>query len=264
MSGFPIRGPKGILAPLNQILGLQYTRFAHEDYSAFGPLGIVALVAAMVLAVWAYEARRAELPHFLLALPMPLFLILVARTVAWNPFLLRFFLVPAALVAPLLARLFQSQSRTAAYMVVAALTVGLTLTRSQTKPLLSPLGAPWHLTEVEALNLYSRHQYDQALPAFEARVPTGACVGVILGDSEPSFLLFGPRLKRRVVYLPVGDSGANLATEESIPYVLVSTNPQPEALALRDLENAGWRADTLGGHWYLASDPRAKEATCPT
>ncbi len=57
--GFPLRGPGGILAPLDAYLTEVYTRFSNEDYSAFGPLGIVALAAAASLAVWAYVRRRA-------------------------------------------------------------------------------------------------------------------------------------------------------------------------------------------------------------
>lgn len=262
--GFPIRGPDGLLGPLNEILNLEYTRFAAENYSAFGPLGIVSLVAASLLAVRAYRVREADVRHLALASALPVFLILVSLTVRWHPFLLRFFLVPAVLVAPLLAYLFRSRATTAAYAGMAALTVGLTITQALTKPLQSPLGAPWHLTQVESLNLNSRHELNSALPAFEDRVPDDACVGVILGDSEPSFLLFGPHLERRIVYLPVGAAAVERAQERGLTHVLVSTQPQPEALALGALQNAGWQAEALAGPWYLAWDPDAESGMCRT
>jgi hypothetical protein len=262
--GFPIRGPEGILGPLKENLNLRYTRFAAENYSAFGPLGIVALLGATALTVWAYVARRTDARHLVLAAALPAFLILISLQTRWNPFLLRFFVVPAVLAAPLLARLFRRQSTAAAYVVVAALTAGLTITHALTKPLQSPLGAPWHLTQVEALNLNSRHELDQALPAFEARVPDNACIGAILGDSEPSFLLFGPRLKRRVVYLPFGAAAVQRAKEKGLLRVLVSTAPQAEADAVGAFQNIGWRAEALGGPWYLVSAVDAKGAACPT
>jgi hypothetical protein len=251
--GFPIRGPEGILGPLSDILHLEYTRFANENYSAFGPLGIVALLVATALAVRAFVAHRTDARQLVLASALPVFLILVSLQVRWHPFLLRFFLVPAVLTAPLLAHLFRSRSATAAYVVVATLIAGLTITRVQTKPLESPLGAPWHLTQVEALNLNSRHELDEALPAFEARVPDDACIGAVLGDSEPSFLLFGPHFKRRVVFLPIGDAAVPRANEKGLRRVLVSTAPQAEATAVGALQNAGWHAEALGGPWYLLS-----------
>jgi Glycosyltransferase family 87 len=259
---FPIRGPEGILEPLNEVLQLEYTRFAHENYSAFGPHGIVALLGATALTIWASVAHRVEPRHLLLASALPVFLILVSLQVRWHPFLLRFFLIPAVFAAPLLAYLFRSRSAIAAYLVVAALTAGLTITRAVTKPLQSPLGAPWHVTQVEALNLNSRHELDQALPAFEALVPDDACIGAILGDSEPSFLLFGPQLQRRVVYLPVGAGAVQPANKRGLLRVLVSTAPQGEAEAVGAFQNAGWRAEALGGPWYLVSHVDAEGAAC--
>lgn len=258
--GFPIRGPDGILRPLNEILQLEYTHFANENYSAFGPLGIVALLVATALTVWAFVAHRADARHLVLASALPVFLILVSLQVRWHPFLLRFFLVPAVLAAPLLPRLFSSRLATAGYLVAATLIAGLTITRVLTKPLESPLGSPWQVTQVEALNLNSRHELDKALPAFEARVPDDGCVGAILGDSEPSFLLFGSHFRRRVVFLPVGDAAVPRATEEGLSRVLVSTAPQPEAEAVGALQNAGWHAEPLGGPWYLLSRVDAEAA----
>ena len=55
--GFPIRGPGGLLGPLDANLNETYTRIANEDYSAYGPVGIVALLAAAVLAVRRVRAR---------------------------------------------------------------------------------------------------------------------------------------------------------------------------------------------------------------
>ena len=45
--GFPIRGPGGSIGPLEEDLNQEYGRISNEDYSAFGPVGIVALLAAV-------------------------------------------------------------------------------------------------------------------------------------------------------------------------------------------------------------------------
>ena len=95
------------------------------------------------------------------------------------------------------------------------------------------------------------------------RVPDDGCVGAILGDSEPSFLLFGSHFKRRIVFLPVGDAAVPRATEDGLSRVLVSTAPQAEAEAVGALQNAGWHAEALGGPWYLLT-PGDAEAAAPT
>ena len=46
--------------------------------------------------------------HLVLACALPIFLILVSLTAVWVPFLIRYFLIPAVLAAPLLARLFRN------------------------------------------------------------------------------------------------------------------------------------------------------------
>jgi len=119
--GFPIRGPGGILGPLDSNLNEVYTRFANEDYSAYGPIGIVALLAAAVLTVRAFALRRVDARHLVLAAALPTFLVLVALNATWVPFLIRYFLLPAVLTAPLLARLFRGRATTAAYLALGAL-----------------------------------------------------------------------------------------------------------------------------------------------
>ncbi len=143
--GFPVRGRGGFIGSL--------THAANEDVSAFGPLGIVTLAAAIVASVVAVVRRRGAALELPLALALPTFVLFLALGSRWNPFLTRFLLVPAALTAPLLARLFRDRAVTAAYLVVAALTVGLTLQHDRTKPLSSAYGRPWQLDQAQALDL---------------------------------------------------------------------------------------------------------------
>src|SRR5439155_5613820 len=121
-------------------LSRTYTRIANEDYSALGPVGIVALLAASIGTVWSCWRRTADMRHLALACALPSFLVIVSLSTFWNPFLIRFFLVPVALAAPLLARLFRSRSTAAPYFAVGALVGGLTLARDMTKPLVIPNG----------------------------------------------------------------------------------------------------------------------------
>jgi hypothetical protein len=260
--GFPIRGADGIVGPLDQELSAEYTRISNEDYSAFGPVGIVSLLAATAAAVVAYAARRADVRHLALASTLPLVLVLVSLFSTWNPFLIRFFLVPAVLVAPLLARLVASRVVAAAYLVVAAITVGLTITQDQTKPLTSRggYGRPWNLTQSEALFTNSRAEYGEALDAFDRLVPQDACVGAILSRYEPSYILFGPRLQHDVVFLDVTHPLLEQAVGDQLFYVVVS-KAVDRWTEVGDLTRAGWRLEGLGPVWLLAVSPARGAAT---
>jgi hypothetical protein len=259
--GFPIRGPDGIIGPLNENLNQIYTHISNEDFSAFGPVGIVSLVLAGALTLWAVARRRADSRQLGLALAFPLFLTLMSLETFWNPFLIRFFLVPAVLAAPLLARLFTSRVTSAAYVTIASLTVALTVIHDQTKPLDNPygLGVPWDLTQQESLQTNSRLEYSAALTGYRTLVPPKACVGAALGNWEPSYLLFGPRLQHRVSYLPA-DGAVPAAFANGLFYVVI--NPNVESGVPDAFKAVGWKLRPLGGYWLLASAPHAETGTC--
>jgi hypothetical protein len=190
--GYPLRGPHGVLGPLNDVLSHTYTRVSTSDYSALGPIGIVAILAASILAVAAYVRGRADGRHLALACALPCFLVLLAASTLWSPVSARFFTVPAALAAPLCAFLFTGRTATAAYALVAALTVSLTITNDQAKPLQSAngYGRPWNLPLLTALMTNSRPDYAAEVGGLERVVPSG-CIGAIVGESDPIYLLYG-------------------------------------------------------------------------
>jgi hypothetical protein len=261
--GFPIRGPNGILGPLDANLALIYTRFANEDYSAYGPLGIVALLAAAAVTVYAWFRGRADARHLVLASSFPVFLVLISLYSTWHPFLIRFFLLPAVLTAPLLACLLRNRLVVAAYASVAILTIALTITQDEPKPLDNPFnyGPPWHLTQETALITNSDQPWAYMYAAYERLIPPRACVGALVGDSEPSYLLYGPHLQHRVVYLPTV-APVDAAYLGGLYYTVVSTMYYAWAVPL--FESAGWTIHPLGGSsWVLARAPRAGGGICP-
>jgi len=258
--GFPIRGPGGMLGPVDHDLNEVFTRISNEDYSAYGPLGIVAVLAAMALTVRAYLARRVDQRHLALACALPGFVVLLALEATWVPFLVRFFLVPAGLAAPLLARLFRGRATTTAYLVVAALVVGLTITRDQSKPLESAYGWVWHYTQLQALSVNSDAYLAGALVAYDQAVPPRACVGAVLGPNEPSYLLYGPRREHRVVYLSVDDAVLP-ALRSGLFYVVISTGE--DSWVAGRFRAVGWTVRPIGTYWLLASDPHAGAGSCP-
>ncbi len=257
--GFPIRGPGGILGPLESNLNEVYTRFSNEDYSAYGPLGIVALLTAAGLTIRACLTRRGDRRQLVLACVLPGFLILISLQAAWVPFLIRYFIIPAALGAPLLARLFRNRATTAAYVAVAALVIGLTITRDQSKPFASPYGKAWQLDEQQALYVNSDSYVADALGAYERLVPPGACVGAVLGPDEPAYLLYGPRLSHHVEYLSVDDAVLP-SLRNGLFYVVISTGA--DRWVAGSFRVAGWRIRPLGSYWLLATEPHAAAGRC--
>ena len=248
--GFPLRGPGGALHPLNESLARTYTRISNEDYSALGPLGIVSLLAASAIAVTAYLRRRADGRHLALACALPCFLVLISATTAWTPLLIRFFAVPVALAAPLLAWLFPGRAAIAAYAAVAAVTVSLTVAHDQAKPLSSPYGygRPWNLSQTLALTTNSRGDYAAEVAGLELAVPSG-CLGAIVGESDPVYLLYGSHFQRHVVYLPQGNP-MTPAYEQGLTHVVATAELEHSA---NELVKAGWTVRPIGGKWVLGT-----------
>ena len=260
--GLPIRGEDGFLLPYTLDLNQEYGRIANENYSAYGPVGIVALLAAIGLTLWDYGRRRVGVRHLVLALALPVFLTLVALTTFWVPFLIRYFLLPAVIATPLLARLFRSRVVMAAFAVAACIAIGLTITHDQPKPLNNPygLGRPWNLTQATALYTNSAGKASGALDAFNRAVPRNACVGAVLGPNEPAYLLYGRYHKRKVVYLSPNDT-VNAALSHGLWHVVITQLTELTALA-DDFRNAGWDVQKLDDYWWLASYPKAGDAAC--
>ena len=259
--GFPIRGPGGLLGPLEANLNEEYGRIANEDYSAYGPVAIVALLAAGALTLRAYAARRVDARHLVLACALPVFLVLVSLTAVWVPFLIRYFLIPAVLAAPLLARLFRSRATTAAYLGVAAISIVVTIAQDQPKPFNNPygFGRPWNLTQVTALATNSDAYIGAALADYNKLVPAHACVGAVIDTNEPSYLLFGPKLQHHVVFLSSNDT-VLAALRHGLFYVVITTGvDRPVADRFKE---AGWRIRPLAGYWLLASERNAGGGTC--
>ncbi len=233
---------------------------ANEDDAAFGPVGSIALLSVPVLTVGMYRAGRADTRQLALAAALPCFLILLSLQSVYNPWLTRFLVVPMVLTAPLFAWFFGDRAITAAILVIASVTVGLTLARDLRKPLTNRSGPPWELTWNQALMLQNGNLHG-VLDAYRRLVPAKACVGALLQPNEPSYLLYGPKLAHHVVYLPVDDAlPAVLAN--GLYYVVISrVLGRPAATVFTD---AGWRLNELGRYWLLvvAPGPGARTGAC--
>jgi hypothetical protein len=259
--GLPLRGDDGFLKPTEEILNMEYGRIANENYSAYGPVGIVAFLAAIGLTLWDVGRRRAGGRQLVLALALPVFLVLVALTTYWVPFLIRYFTLPAVIATPLLARLFASRLTTLCFLVAAAIAIGMTITHDQPKPLNNPygFGRPWNLTQENALRTNSAYYVADALRPLQLIVPPRACIGSVLGVNEAAYLLYGRHHRHKVFYLPPDDA-LNEALRKGLWYVVLSKSYYTSLPG--DFEAAGWKIRPLGSYWVLASHPGGGDATC--
>jgi hypothetical protein len=231
-------------------------RRASEDYAAFGPLGTVLLVAAAVWVPVAYRRRRADRAQLALALALPCFLVLLALDSKYNPFLTRFVLVPAVLVAPLLARFFRGVAVSVTLVVTAALVAFVTLRDDLTKP---AAAHPWGMSQARALEYTWQPMVGDTIRAYTRLVPPRACVGAIVGGDEPSYVLYGPRLQHKVYYLP-SIGALPPAYRLGLFYVVVSV--ASDAPSAEEFRAAGWRIRPLGSYWLLAVAPHAAAVEC--
>jgi len=230
-------------------------RVANEDDAAFGPVGSLAVLAVPGLGLWSVFRHQVDPRRLALSTALPCFLILLSLYAAYDPWLTRFLVVPMALGAPMYAWFLRDRDLAAAVLAVAALTAVLTLTHDGKKPLESPFGPPWQLTWSQALALQNGN-LGGVLDAYAKFVPPGACVGAVLRPEEPSYLLYGPKLTHRVVYLPQTDP-LSAASRYRLDYVVISQAPGlgwPEA---RVFTGAGWKIENLGRYWLLVVSRRS-------
>ena len=194
--------------------------------------------------------------HLALALSLPVFIVLLVLQATYNPFLTRFLLVPVALTAPLFARFFRGRAASAVLVAVASLVIGLTLTHDQMKPLESPHGRPWQLTQSAGDAANWQPERAPASTPTGRLVPPHACVGAVVGPDEPSYLLYGPRFERRV---STCRCRTPLAAHRALFYVVISGGVN--RIAAEEFRKAGWTIRPLGNYWLLAVSPKSGAET---
>jgi hypothetical protein len=246
--GFPVRGALGNVGDLNRSV----------PGSAFGPVGAVVFLGVPLVTLVAFAMRRASLRELVLAAAVPLFYVLLAQE-TFNFFMTRFLIVPAALAAPLAARLLGTPAARAAFLVVGALVAAQVVTKDPFHPLHGSYGRPWQLSQVDAAYLTDERGVGDAVAALGRDVPARACVGAVLGSNEPAYFLSGPRLERKVVYLPVA-SAVDDAYRHFLTYVVISTGD--DRWAAGSFRKSGWQVKPLGSYWLLAEARHPGDGYC--
>ncbi len=252
----PVNAPSSTSSPFSWDVNTQVA----EDYSAFGPLVGIGLLAVVTAGVVAVARRRIDPQRLALALTLPVFVVLLALTAKYNPWLSRFMIIPLALTMPLCAAAFRHRAAGLAIVAVAALTVGLAHLRNVLKPIEGSTRPPWKLTQVDALSHPFLPAAGVAAGQLERIVPSSARIGALLDADDPSYLLYGPTLSRRVTYLPIPNE-SEVLDREGIDRIVIHTGDYGDASAR--LRDKGWTFQPLGTYWTLAIRPGTDAAASP-
>lgn len=169
---------------------------ASEDSSALGPLGILLLVPLSLGFLVAWIRRRTDRVHGALALALPLYVIALALGTRWNLYVDRFLVTPAALTLPLAPAVLRHLPVRAVAAVMAAATLFVALDHDASKP-----HGVWNLSRADAQSI-RWPELRPVLEAVQARVPARARLGVDLRPLDWEYPFWGPRLGRRLVWLP--------------------------------------------------------------
>jgi hypothetical protein len=241
------------------------TRSANEDLSGFGPLAPALLVGAPLALALSARARGADRRRIGLALSLPVYIVLLALTAKYNIWTTRFLIVPVVLTAPLFGGIFRNRFAAMATIAVAGATVGLTLADDANKKLDGRFGRPWNLSQVQALQEFAAQPTGSivaaSLTAYDRLVPPRACVGAVLDPDEPAYLLWGPQLRHRVLFLP-SLTAVKSAYSDDLRYVVISTGVN--APVSKQFSSAGWTVRPLGTYWQLAVAPAERRVTVLT
>ncbi len=237
---------------------------ANEDFSGFGSLGGLAVLGISMLTIARVMRRRVGLARLALGLAVPVFVVLLVLQSKYNPWISRFLIIPVALTAPLFAELFRRRRFAIGVVLVAALTLVLTLVRNQHKPLVNAQVPPWRLTQSDAAELTWSKAGAASLKQINHTVPARACVGAVLGLDEPAYLLYGPKLQRRVTYLR-RQGAPQAATRDGLTYVVIG-DIHTETVA-HAFHATGWTIlllPKLAEHsrWALAISPHRSGGHC--
>jgi hypothetical protein len=243
------------------VYGFDLNRGANEDSSAFGAIGALAVIGVPACVLVRERADRRKL---VLALAVPSYLLLLGLYAKYNIWLTRFMLVPVLLTAPLYALLVRRRLAALAVLVVAGWTCFYALEYDSSKPLFGgAVGRPWQLDQAGALAESPAEPTGRraaaSLLAYERAVPARACIGAVLDPDEWAYLLWGPKLQRRVVFLP-SLKALETAYRDNVRYVVISTGANKPVA--KQFTAPNWTVKPLATYWQLAVARHVRPGGC--
>jgi len=144
----------------------------------------------------AWALGRTDRRRGALALAFPLYVVALALGTRWNLYVDRFLVTPAALTLPLAPAVLRRVPVRAVVLVIAAATLAVALAHDLSKP-----RGVWNLSRADAQAI-RWPELRPVLEAVQARVPAHARLGVDLLPLDWEYPWWGPKLQRRLVWLP--------------------------------------------------------------
>lgn len=183
-----------------------------SNFSWYGPLGSVLLVAAAVLVI--REVRRGRLDRMALAsvIAPAYWLVAFAALLWYQDWIGRFFAFPIALAAATWGIVFRWRPVAWGVVAIAGTTLFLSLANDAKRPSGLQLlegGKPrsiWNTPRWTGVAL--RDDYDAPIRFLDQRIPESADVGLAITPSEPVYPFFGRGLDRHVRFVYEQDRDA--------------------------------------------------------
>lgn len=204
----------------------------NEDTSSYGALGMLALLLFAVVAV-APKTRWDRRVVALAALGyIATFLVINEQ----NPFVARLMMPGMAIGAPLLAYLHVRGPLRGMAVALAVLGLVPALFVNELRPLVAEIGAP-SILQRERLEQQTLNRPEMAvvLTKIDDAVPRDAPLGLVHGGDSWDYLLFGPRLERRVMPVTTEEASYETMREKGLRGIVFLNAEPPEGLDAQPL-----------------------------
>jgi hypothetical protein len=213
---------------------------ANEDFSYFGPLGAGLLLPLSLAYLVAAALRRRSRAKLAFALSVPVFALELALTYKYNAWEGRFMIVPVLLATVLAAGVYVWRGVSAMCAAIGVLVLALALAHNERKPIGAYGSTPvWELGRAQAQGLVSLGAA-QLFRRFDAIVPSRARTGVVFGDDDWDYPLYGAHLSRKLVVLDPA-TAFQQARAGALDWIVFGSVCVPSARGWKGAELGGWR-----------------------
>jgi Glycosyltransferase family 87 len=213
---------------------------ANEDLSFFGPLGFFVVLPLTFVFALRWALRRTDAARGAYALALPIYLLGVALASKYGA-QARWFMTGVVLTLPLAAAVYSRRVLAAAVAAIGAVFMVLALAHDDTKPTgLRGTTPIWKLSRPIAQAVQAPAEYEVLIDRM-ARIPSDATVGVVGDEHDPDYVLYGPKLGRTLVWLPLDDPLGRTSCGLRWIYVGRSSRvpPHPEGWRSERIDDAG-------------------------
>jgi hypothetical protein len=238
----------GLRRPVNKILGDNKTPIyggyvidtgVHEDTSAFGLLGMLAILLFVgVLLGWKTAWDRRAIAAAALG-----YLVLFVVVNEYNIWLGRLMIVGIALGAPLLALLYRWGWTRGLAVALGLLSLLPSLFVNPLKPLFVEPGQPTVFGHDRIVQqTLSRGDIRPALQELARRVPADAPLGLVRGGDSWDYSVFGDGLSRRVEILAADGPLRQAMRDEDLHGIFFANEEPPSGIGAEQLAPGYWLA----------------------